>query len=156
MDAHTNSGLASGNLGQTSARNWYALYTCPRHEKKVAEQIEQRQISCFLPLYRSTRRWRDRRKELELALFPGYVFVRIAVDDKLKVLQVPGAVRLVSSNGKPCALPEQEIECLRNRQFGCGTLNRTHICASAGALASAAVHCKDSKASSGAARTGAV
>ena len=96
--------------------NWYALYTCPRHEKRVAEEIEQRHIACFLPVYRSVRRWKDRRKELDLALFPGYVFVRIALQDKLQVLQVPGAVRLVTFNGRPAALPEQEIECLRNRQ----------------------------------------
>ncbi len=102
--------------------NWYALYTCPRHEKHVARQIEQRHISCFLPLYRSVRRWKDRRKELELALFPGYVFVRMDLQDKLRVLQVPGAVRLVTFNGQPAALPEQEIECLRNRQSSCGTI----------------------------------
>jgi transcription antitermination factor NusG len=101
---------------------WYALYTCPRHEKRVAEQIEQRHISCFLPLYRSVRRWKDRRKELDMALFPGYVFVRIDLHDKLRVLQVPGAVRLVTFNGQPAALPEQEIECLRNRQSGSGTI----------------------------------
>ena len=59
--------------------HWYALYTCPHHEKRVAEQIEQRSISCFLPVYRSVRRWKDRRKELELALFPGYVFVHIGL-----------------------------------------------------------------------------
>jgi len=96
--------------------NWYALYTCPRHEKRVAQQIEQRHISCFLPVYRSVRRWKDRRKELELVLFPGYVFVHIAFRDKLQVLKVPGAVRLVTFNGQPAALPEQEIECLRDRQ----------------------------------------
>jgi len=62
---------------KASEGHWFALYTCPRHEKRVAEQIEQRNISCFLPVYRSVRRWKDRRKELELALFPGYVFVRI-------------------------------------------------------------------------------
>ena len=67
-------------------------------------------------MYRSVRRWKDRRKELELALFPGYVFVHIVLQDKLHVLQVPGAVRLVTFNGQPAALPEQEIECLRNRQ----------------------------------------
>ena len=95
--------------------NWYALYTCPRHEKCVAQQIEQRSISCFLPLYRSVRRWKDRRKELELALFPGYVFVRLALKDRLRVLQLPSAVRLVSFNGKPAVLPETEIEQLRER-----------------------------------------
>jgi transcription antitermination factor NusG len=98
--------------------NWYALYTCPRHEKRVAEQIRQRRISCFLPLYRSVRRWKDRRKELELALFPGYVFVRFALRDKLRVLELPGAVRLVTFNGQPAALPEAEIELLRRGMAG--------------------------------------
>lgn len=118
MDAQTN---AAGGFRSAAGRerpegNWYALYTCPRHEKRVAEQIEQRHIACFLPLYRSVRRWKDRSKELELALFPGYVFVRIELQDKIQVLKVPGAVRLVTFNGQPAALPEQEIECLRNRQ----------------------------------------
>lgn len=98
--------------------NWYALYTCPRHEKRVAQQIEQRHISCFLPLYRSVRRWKDRRKELELALFPGYVFVRIAPQNRLHVLKVPGVVRLVTFNGLPSALPESEIESLRRGLAG--------------------------------------
>jgi transcription termination/antitermination protein NusG len=95
--------------------NWYALYTCPRHEKCVAQQVEQRSISCFLPLYRSVRRWKDRRKVLELALFPGYVFVRLALQDRLRVLQLPSAVHLVSFNGQPAVLPEAEIEGLRQR-----------------------------------------
>lgn len=93
---------------------WYALYTCPRHEKLVAEQMRQRHVSCFLPLYRSLRRWKDRRKELELALFPGYVFVRIALQDRLRVLQLSGAVRFVSFNGHPVPLPDGELESLMN------------------------------------------
>jgi transcription antitermination factor NusG len=101
-----------------SPGSWYALYTCPRHEKCVAEQIELRQISCFLPLYRSIRKWKDRRKELQLALFPGYVFVRMALENRLQVLQVPGAVRFVGFNGHPVPLPEEEIEALRSRLTG--------------------------------------
>ena|ERR1700740_3705887 len=101
--------------GEVSGRNWYALYTCPRHEKSVAQQIEQRSISCFLPLYRSVRRWKDRRKTLELALFPGYVFVHLALQDRLRVLQLPSAVRLVSFNGLPAVLPDGEIDSLRQR-----------------------------------------
>src|SRR5579863_9638977 len=108
--------VTSANLQEDEAvLNWYALYTCPRHEKCVAQQIEQRSISCFLPLYRSVRRWKDRRKELELALFPGYVFVRLALKDRLRVLQLPSAVRLVSFNGQPAVLPEAEIEGLRQQ-----------------------------------------
>jgi transcription antitermination factor NusG len=102
----------------STAGNWYALYTCPRHEKRVAEQIEQRHISCFLPLYRSVRRWKDRRKELELALFPGYVFVRIEPQTRLRVLNLPGVVRMVTFNGQPAALPEAEIESLRRGLAG--------------------------------------
>jgi transcription antitermination factor NusG len=88
----------------------------------VAQQIEERSIACFLPLYRSVRRWKDRRKELELALFPGYVFVRIALHDRLRVLQLPSAVRLVSFNGQPAVLPEAEIEGLRQRLARGGSL----------------------------------
>src|ERR1700757_1873301 len=98
--------------------NWYALYTAPRHEKSLADQINRCGISCFLPLYRSVRRWKDRRKELAMVLFPGYVFVRVAPQDRLRVLQLPGVVRLVTFNGRPVALPEQEIELLRSRLSG--------------------------------------
>ena len=95
--------------------HWYALYTCARHEKHVAEQIKRRSFSCFLPLYRSVRRWKDRRKELDLALFPGYVFVQMEFEKRLQVLQLPGVVRLVSFNGQPAVLPTEEIEELQTR-----------------------------------------
>ena len=103
---------------ESEGANWFALYTAPRHEKSVADQINRRGISCFLPLYRSVRRWKDRRKELAMVLFPGYVFVRMFPQDRLHVLQLPGAVRLVTFSGQPVALPEQEIELLRSRLSG--------------------------------------
>ena len=116
MDTQTTAAGAIPSTAQdrSAEENWYALYTCPRHEKRVAEQIRQRQVSCFLPLYRSVRRWKDRRKELELALFPGYVFVHIAPQDRLRVLQLAGAVRFVSCNGHPVPLPDGEVESLMN------------------------------------------
>ena len=93
---------------------WYAAYTCARHEKSVARQLEVRGVDFFLPLYRSLRRWKDRRKALDLALFPGYVFVKIPLENRMRVLGLHGMVRLVSFHGKPAPLPEQEIERLRN------------------------------------------
>lgn len=93
---------------------WYAAYVCSRHEKQVARQLEERRVSCFLPVYRSVRRWKDRRKELELVLFPGYVFVHLDLKDRLRVLQVPSVVRFVSFNGQPAALPDNEIETLNS------------------------------------------
>jgi transcription elongation factor/antiterminator RfaH len=107
-----------GKVRQAPDGSWYVLYTCPRHEKRVAAQIERRSFSCFLPLYRSVRRWNDRRKELELALFPGYVFVRMSLENKLRVLELPGVVRLVSFNGQPAAISASEIETLQNRLSG--------------------------------------
>src|SRR6266566_8789955 len=93
---------------------WYAAYTRARHEKHVSRQLQDRAIESFLPTYRSVRRWKDRRKEIELPLFPGYVFVRLASDDRIRVLQIPGVVRFVSFSGKPARLENGEIESLRN------------------------------------------
>jgi transcription antitermination factor NusG len=92
---------------------WYAAYTSANHEKRVAEQLSVRAIEHYLPLYAALRRWKDRRVKLERPLFPGYVFVRVALRDRLQVLQVPSIVRLVGFNGVPSALAEQEIEGLR-------------------------------------------
>ena len=92
---------------------WYAAYTWAHHEKRVAQELAERGVHCFLPLYRSLRRWKDRRQELELALFPGYVFVRIALRDRLRVLQLPSVVHLVGSRGQPSPLPESEMDGLR-------------------------------------------
>jgi transcription antitermination factor NusG len=92
---------------------WYAAYTSANHEKTVAVQLDQRSVEHFLPLYDSVRRWKDRRMKLQLPLFPGYVFVRLALRDRLQVLQVPGVARLVGFDGTPAALPREEIEALR-------------------------------------------
>jgi transcription antitermination factor NusG len=93
---------------------WYAAHVCSRHEKQVMSQLQQRQVDCFLPVYRSVRRWKDRRKELDLALFPGYVFVHMDLKDRLRVLQLPSVVRFVSFNGNPAPLPDSDIESLSN------------------------------------------
>jgi transcription antitermination factor NusG len=92
---------------------WYAAYTCANHDKGVRDQLEQRSVESFLPTYETVRRWKDRRMRLELSLFPGYVFVHLALRDRLRVLQTPGVVRLVGFGGQPTALPDHEIEALR-------------------------------------------
>src|SRR5690242_16541860 len=71
---------------------WLALYTNPRHEKRVKGQLQERGIHCFLPLYHSVHQWKDRRKQVDVPLFPGYVFVNLDSHDRLRVLQLPGAV----------------------------------------------------------------
>jgi transcription antitermination factor NusG len=97
---------------------WYAVYTQANHEKKAAAEISRRGVESFLPLYRTARRWSDRRVELELPLFHGYLFVHLALADRLKVLQVPGVVRLVGFGGLPAPLPEDQMEVLRSGLTG--------------------------------------
>lgn len=92
---------------------WYAAYTLANHERRVAEQLNRKSVEQFLPTYESFRRWKDRRMRLQVPLFPGYVFVRISLESRLKVLQIRSVVRLVGFDGYPAALPEQEIEALR-------------------------------------------
>lgn len=101
---------------------WFAAYTSPRHEKHVSQQMERRGIQNFLPLYKSIRRWKDRRKELELPIFPGYLFVRMAMRERVSVLQVPGVVQLVSFQGRPAPLPDSEIEMLQRQISQSGKL----------------------------------
>ena len=96
------------------ARQWFAAYTTPRHEKAVVRQLGVRHIETFLPLYTSIRRWRNGcQVPVEQPLFPGYVFVHIPRLHSVKVLQVPGVVSLVGSGREPSPLPSDEIDALR-------------------------------------------
>jgi transcription elongation factor/antiterminator RfaH len=92
---------------------WYVVYTSANHEKRVTQQLQQRSVQHFLPLYESVRRWKDRRMKLQLPLFPGYVFVRLSSWEQAQVVRVPGIARLVGFNGHPAAVADEEIEALR-------------------------------------------
>ncbi len=107
--------IATKNHGHGDASlRWFATYTAPRHEKRVAQHFQQRQIESFLPLYRSRRDWRDGSKTiLELPLFPSYIFVRIPLANRVPVLEVPGVLSLVSCGRQPMPLPDEEVAALR-------------------------------------------
>lgn len=113
--------LPSHNLEE----RWYAAYTSANHEKRVAVQLGEKSLEHFLPLYDSVRCWKDRKVRLQLPLFPGYVFVHIALRDRLKVLQVPGVSKLVGFNGTPTALSDEEITALRT-SLGLGVRAEPH------------------------------
>jgi transcription antitermination factor NusG len=110
------------NLPATSQRmpatdpkrvDWYVVCTMPRHEKQVAAQLNGRSVENFLPLYEEIHRWKDRRAKVLLPLFPGYVFVRVPLMERLQVLMVPGVLRFVGFGGPPVALDAIEMERLR-------------------------------------------
>jgi transcriptional antiterminator NusG len=110
---NSSSNLQSAETDKLSVPHWYAAHVRSRHEKKVAEQLADREVNFFLPLYRTESRWSDRVAKVELPLFPGYMFVFISMVERLRVLQVPGVVKLVSSKGEPVPLPDSEIDRLR-------------------------------------------
>jgi transcription antitermination factor NusG len=104
---------ADGELRLHLQPRWYAAYTRANHEQRVADQLEQRGVDNFLPQYEAARKWKDRKVRLHLPLFPGYVFVHLALQNRLQVLQVPGVAWLVSFAGRPVPVPEEEFERIR-------------------------------------------
>ena len=91
--------------------HWFAVHTRSRHEVKVYEQLFQKNIEVFLPMYSSIRRWSDRRKRIMLPLFSGYLFVHIpwTPEARLQVLKTYGIARLVSDQDKPAPIPDEQI-----------------------------------------------
>lgn len=93
---------------------WFAIFTMPRHEKYVAQNFEQRQIECFLPVYEKVSLWKNRQRvNVVLPLFPRYVFASVDRLQRLQVLQTSGVIRIVGAGTSPTPLPDAEIEFLR-------------------------------------------
>lgn len=92
---------------------WYAVYTKHQHEKAACELLSGKGFEVFLPLYRAEHRWKDRIKVVSLPVFPSYLFVRTDFERKPEVLQTPGVFWLVESGGRPCEVPNSEIEAVR-------------------------------------------
>src|SRR5258708_32435946 len=88
---------------------WYAAYTLPRHEKAVADRLVQQRVESYLPLYPAVRCWNHRRVEVNLPLFPGYVFVKMLFADRTRIFSRPRIIRILSFNGHPSVLPDEEV-----------------------------------------------
>jgi transcription antitermination factor NusG len=106
---------AVGAVSFLDTPQWYAIRTRSRHEKMVAEQLEEQCIESFLPLVKRTRKWSDRKKEVELPLFSGYSFARLVLysPDRLRVLQTHGVAGFVGVRGIGVPVPEGQIASLR-------------------------------------------
>jgi transcription termination/antitermination protein NusG len=95
-------------------KHWYAVYTKPRHEKVVKRVLDDKQVESFLPLRREISRWADRRIELLLPLFPGYLFVKYSIaKESHKVLATDGLIRVVGNGDMPLPVSETEINSLK-------------------------------------------
>jgi transcription antitermination factor NusG len=94
---------------------WFAVQTWPRYEKKVAAELERKEIEVFLPLLSAKHQWSDRHRTVELPLFPSYVFVRIpeTTPARVRVLRTNGVTNFVGMRATGSPVPESEIESVR-------------------------------------------
>ncbi|MGA9637280.1 UpxY family transcription antiterminator [Flavobacterium sp.] len=93
--------------------NWYVVYTKPKWEKKVVEQLVKLGIECYCPLVIKMRQWSDRKKKVEVPLFNSYVFVQLEESDRNLVFQSAGAVRYLFWLGKPAIVRDDEISTIK-------------------------------------------
>ena len=100
-------------ISYDSNMNWYALWTRSRHEQVVREQLERKQVEVFLPTIRKWSRWKDRKKQIDWPLFPGYCFARFEPHDTLPILKCTGVVSIVSFEGAPAPIPDHELSGIR-------------------------------------------
>ena len=94
-------------------KKWFALYTRPRWEKKVAESLTRSKIENYCPINKVMRQWSDRKKIVHEPLFTSYVFVNVSEKEHLHLKQVGGVVNLVHWLGKPAVIADHEIETIK-------------------------------------------
>ncbi len=95
-----------------SEKNWYAVYTRSRTEKKVYCRLLEEHIHTFLPMKKTVRQWSDRKKRMEIPLLTSYVFVNVSRFEYEKVLKTDGVVKFVSFEGKAAPIPQKQIDNL--------------------------------------------
>ncbi len=93
---------------------WFALHVRSRCEKVVAASLRSKGYEEFLPFYRSRNRWSDRQKDVDLPLFPGYVFCRLQLARRLPVLTTPGVVSIIGAGKSPQPVEPLELAAVRS------------------------------------------
>jgi transcription antitermination factor NusG len=96
-----------------TAYHWFALQTKHKNERKVEYLLKQKGYECLTPTYRSKRKWSDRTVEIDLPLFPGYVFCRFSPSVLGKAISTQGVIRIVGFGGKPAEVVIEEVEALQ-------------------------------------------
>jgi transcription antitermination factor NusG len=106
--------LTRSNAATAVGSQWYALQTRANHEKKVAERLSAHDIESMLPLFTEVHRWKDRNKKVDAPLFPGYVFVKLALANRMRAITVGGVVRIVSFGQVPAPMSAGDIEIINS------------------------------------------
>ncbi|MDF2452419.1 MAG: transcription antiterminator [Bacteroidota bacterium] len=94
--------------------NWYAVYVNAKHEKKVVQKLQERQLEAYSPMVKKLQQWSDRKKWVEFPMLSGYVFVHIDTIDREKVLTCPGVFSFIKFNGVEAKVRDVEIAVLKS------------------------------------------
>jgi transcription antitermination factor NusG len=92
---------------------WYAIRVRSNFERIVARNLQDKGFNLFLPTYHERRRWSDRVKQVEVPLFPGYVFCRLNLENRIPVLNIPGVVQILGQGNRPVPVPTLEIDGIK-------------------------------------------
>lgn len=103
----------SGVLPFEIVSHWHAVHTRHQHEKAVVQALSNKGHDVFLPLYAAIHLWRRRPTELQLPLFPGYLFIQGGMDRQLQILSTPGIIGIVKLGGLPAIIPQEQIAAVR-------------------------------------------
>ncbi len=101
--------------GEDAGKRWYAVQTRSNFERRVADGLQVRGVATYLPVLSEMHRWSDRKRRIEVPVFPGYLFVQLSnvAAARLPILETSGSVRIVGSRREPEPVPDQEIESIR-------------------------------------------
>ena len=105
--------FSSRGAPDVGADRWYAIHVRSRHEKTVENSLRGKGYSVFSPSYRTRRKRVDRIAEIEVALFPGYVFCQFDANKRLPILMTPGVVGVVGRGNRAEPVDDTEIASIR-------------------------------------------
>jgi len=100
--------------------SWYAVYTKPRWEKKVAKLLDENGVENYCPLNKVVKQWSDRKKVVMEPIFKSYVFVRVEDKEKWDLKNISGILNFVYWLGKPAVVRDEDIDTIRKflNEFG--------------------------------------
>ncbi len=105
---------AAGIPDAKHSRSWFALMVRPQRERMVSWILSNKELETYLPCYRTRHVWSDRMKEMDVPLFPGYVFCRFQLGSRVAVLNTPGVQSIVGLGREPVPVPEDDIAGIRS------------------------------------------
>ncbi|AXY73677.1 UpxY family transcription antiterminator [Paraflavitalea soli] len=107
-----------GDKPEEKPDKWHIVYTYPKAERKVYSKLVNRGVVSFIPLHKVIRQWSDRKKQLEVPLFPNYIFVQVPPAERFELLRIDGIVKYISFDGKPATVSNTLIDTLKKMLSG--------------------------------------